>query len=88
MLALPPHPPGDAELLSKTLGEGVQSRESWLLSWQLAGSIDLSPIPKIPTRPSFAKAYLGIHQSRCVGPPFPFLHQRRVVAPTHSGSTQ
>ena len=45
-----------------------------LLCWQLAVSIDFSPLTKI-------------HQSRCVGPPCLFLHRRRVVAP-HEASTR
>ena len=41
-------------------GGGVGTEPSkWLLSWQLAVSINLSPITKISTRPSFAKAYQG-----------------------------
>ena len=35
-----------------------QSPAHWLLSWQLAASIKLSPITKMSTRPSFAEAYL------------------------------
>ena len=46
-----------------------RSLEMWLLSWQLAASIDFSPLTKV-------------HQSRCVGPPLRFLHRRRVVPPT------
>ena len=35
--------------------------EMMLLSWQLAASIDFSPIS---TKPSFAEAYLGSRRSR------------------------
>ena len=55
-------------------GGGGQSPANWLLSWQLAVSIDLSPITKILTRPSLAEDYLGHEDppSRCVAHRFRF----------------
>ena len=68
--------------LAQGLGRGAlgQSPAIWLLSWQLAASIDLSPFTKISTRPSFAKAYLG-HED----PPKPPCWPTVSVSPSVAG---
>ena len=67
--------------LSPLWGLGLGQRPAdWLLSWQLAASIDLSPITKISTRPSFAEAYLG-HED----PPKPLCWPTVSVSPSVAG---
>ena len=65
----PPPPPSKTHLCAAQRG----SPANWLLSWQLAASIDLWPIWKISTRPFFAKAYLTkIHQATVLAHRFRF----------------